>query len=85
MRGHLRAIASTIVFAAVFGAAPAVADVEWSGPGYYIADSVNDMLGGFIAGPFSSEADCKAALAALSQDEQKDSTCDYYAGNTDQS
>ena len=55
-------------------------DGDWTGPGYYIADSSSFMTG-FAAGPFSTEAECKSALAALPSDEQSDSSCDYYAND----
>lgn len=78
-------LAAGVILAGAVASAPAVADVDWSGAGYYIEDSVNLFAGGFIAGPFSSEADCKAAIAALSQDEQQDAACTYYASNPDKS
>ena len=84
MRGHSWILATAIVSTMLVGAAPATADVDWSGAGYYIDDEANYWLGGFIAGAFSTEADCKAALGALAQDEQQDSTCEYYASNPDQ-
>lgn len=84
MRTRWFVLAAGPVLAGTMTFAPAMAQfVEWSGPGYYIEDSGDFLFGGFTAGPFSSETDCKAALAALSQDEQQDAACTYYASNPD--
>lgn len=64
---------------------PAYADVSWSGAGYYLTELYGDPLEapGFdvalVSGPYSNEGDCKSALGALSQDDQDDASCDYYA------
>jgi len=72
------------VLLSVAGASPVFADIDWAGPGYYVEDDVNDMLGGFIAGPFSSQSDCNNAMAALSQEEQQYADCAYYSTDPDQ-
>lgn len=56
---------------------------KWSGPGYYIVGYRPDTdphpgYLDFLAGPYSSEADCKAALSAMPGDERADATCNYY-------
>lgn len=80
MRAKSAVLGALLVFA---GASPVIADVDWGGPGFYIGDDVNDMFGGFIAGPFSTQADCTNALEALSQDERQYATCDYFSSDPD--
>lgn len=80
MRTKSVLLAALLVFA---GASPVLADVDWTGPGYYVVDDVNDMFGGFVAGPFSSQSDCQNALTALSQKDSAEPTCTYYSSDPD--
>ncbi len=61
-------------------------NVEWSGPGWYIDDSVSLATYSFVSGPYSSEAECKTVLAPYQSANQNtfghmDAGCDYYAKN----
>lgn len=85
MRARLWILAAGFVLVGAMASAPAMADVDWSGAGYYLEDDANALLGGFISGPYSSEADCKTALSALSQDDQQYAACTYYASDPDKS
>lgn len=61
-----------------------MADVAWSGAGYYLSDDADIVFGGFIAGPFSNEADCESALSSLPTSyQQDDPSCDYFASDPD--
>ncbi len=75
-----------LVLAAMAMPGPAAADVTWSGAGYYVVGDTGDCLDLCVplyAGPFSTQAQCSAALAALPQDEQKGASCDYEAADPD--
>lgn len=74
--------------------APAMAYVVWTGAGYYLSDDPSFFHGGAISGPYSSEADCDAALknyvAGLSQDDLRlndltdvEPGCVYWASDPD--
>lgn len=56
-------ISTALSVVAMLASSAADANVKWSGAGYYIEDPAN-LFDGYIAGPFSKEAKCKAALAA---------------------
>lgn len=66
---------------------PANADTKWSGPGYYVVESDELFGAGLASGPYSNEADCKAAVAALPQQEQEEEAagCAYEASDPDKS
>lgn len=61
--------------------ASASADVNWSGAGYYLGESAMGFDLELISGPYSNEADCKAALSSVPQNEQQDAFCDYFASD----
>lgn len=76
MRTKFWILTAGVVAAATTAALPASAGVNWSGAGYY----VEDFLLNVIAGPFSSEADCKAAIAANAPaGEEPSFACSYYS------
>lgn len=80
MRMKIHLSVAAIVLAVTALAMPAYGDEgDWTGPGYYIADSGTGIVNGFIGGPYASEAECKAALARMSSEDQADSSCDFYA------
>ena len=59
---------------------PARAFENWSRPGYYLLEAYY-----LVSGPYSSEAACKVALAALPQKEreQANAECVYEATDPD--
>ena len=59
---------------------PARAFENWSGPGYYLLEDYYP-----VSGPYSNEADCQTALAALPQDQayETNAMCDYEATEPD--
>lgn len=75
MRVGLPYLIAGSLFAIAAASLPANADAEWSGPGYYVVDAIGD----FIAGPYSSEADCKAAILANAPQDVDSLDCDYNA------
>lgn len=83
MRARSWTLIAGFVLAGITAPMPAMADVDWSGAGWYLNDDVNAYIGGFLSGPYSSEDDCKTALSALPQDDQQYTGCDYYASDPD--
>lgn len=85
MRMRSWLIAASVTFAALivplssdaFVAWSDKGDVPWSGPGYYVTKAPS----GVDAGPFSGEADCKAAIAANAPepDARYVYFCDYFS------
>ncbi|MDE2184847.1 MAG: hypothetical protein KGJ78_17680 [Alphaproteobacteria bacterium] len=76
-----------LVLGAIAVAMPANADGKWTGPGYYISEDFSEvgMMYEIVAGPYSSEAECKAALEALSKEEKEQggAECSYEATDPD--
>ena len=64
---------------------PAAADLDWSRPAWYIALTADFGQGPrsyLYDGPYSTEADCKAAWSAMSPERQKsDGSCEYFASD----
>ncbi|MDE2133767.1 MAG: hypothetical protein KGJ49_04135 [Alphaproteobacteria bacterium] len=86
MRVRLWALSAGFVLAGMTVPVSASDYVEWSGPGWYIIDSVAVVTYSFIGGPYSSEAECKAVLAPYQSANQEtpghmDADCDYYTKN----
>ena len=84
VRARIWAMTAGFILAGGIASLPAMADVSWSGPGWYINGVHTDDQGypdglSLLFGPFSSEAECKSALSALPADEQEDVECDHFA------
>ncbi|MDE2184846.1 MAG: hypothetical protein KGJ78_17675 [Alphaproteobacteria bacterium] len=75
-------LAAGLVLGGIAIALPANADEKWE-PGYYLSE---DFSGSWVIvdGPFSSEADCKAAFKFLSKAEIEGGVkCSYEATDPD--
>lgn len=68
MRVRPWSLAVAVFLAGGAAAGPAVADVSWSGPGWYVEGTVTGMDTSLISGPYATEADCKAAQPADDKD-----------------
>jgi len=75
MRKKLWSLAAGFVLATV-ATTPASAFEKWSGPGYYLLEAYY-----LKSGPYLSESDCNAALAAVPQKQREDTNayCEYEA------
>ena len=68
MRTRLWSLAGSFVLAGMLAAMPAAAEVAWGGPGWYVEGSQIGLDTTLISGPYSSEAECKAAQPADDSD-----------------
>ena len=86
MRISLLLSAACVLSATIAASLPANAFVAWddnqqapwSGPGYYAY-----YLNGFEAGPFSSEADCQAAISAHAKQDLPRHGCGHFSSKKD--
>ena len=75
MRAHLLPLVSGLVLAGAVASAPARAEGSWTGPGWYVEGSQLGFDSTLISGPYSTEAECKAAQPADDNDYAYD--CEY--------
>ncbi len=73
-------VAVTVLAFAIIATTPASAFESWKGPGYYLLEAYY-----LLSGPYATQADCEAVLAARPAQERDDTnaSCEYEATDPD--
>jgi hypothetical protein len=81
MSSKLWPAAAGLVLGGFLAAAPASADVSWTGPGWYVEATATGFDSSLVSGPYDDQGACDAARPADTDDYSYD--CGYEGSDPD--